>query len=147
MMDRITTLEAELFNLHAQKPSVTTGPQTRAQRAREPMVEIDEEEDLLPRGQQRARIEEVIEENPVQQPTLETVLEHLFKKPKDTIYIPAVIKNVRAEDKSNLTTAKRPEPTYRTLPPVHNPTIAYKPSVKAPITIMQRELLSLSPKV
>ena len=64
-MDRIATLEAELFNLHAQKPAVTTRHQTRAQRAREPTVEIDKEEDLPPRGQQRARIEEVVEENPV----------------------------------------------------------------------------------
>ena len=64
-MDRITTLEEELFNLHAQEPPVTTGPQTRAQRAREPTVEIDEEEDMPARRQQRARIEEVIEENPV----------------------------------------------------------------------------------
>ena len=63
--DRITTLEAALFSLHAWKPPVATGPWTRAQRAREPTVEIDEEEDLPPGGQQRARIEEVIEENPV----------------------------------------------------------------------------------
>ena len=123
-MDRITTLEAELFNLHAQKPPITTGSWTRAQRAREPTVEIDEEEDLPPRGQQRARIEEVIEENPVQQPTPETILEHPFRNAKDVIYIPPVIKNVGAEDKNNPTTAKRLEPTYKTLPPVYDSAIA-----------------------
>ena len=40
------------------------------------------------------------------------------------IYISLVIKNIGAEDKSNPTAAKRPEPTYRTLPPVHDPAIA-----------------------
>ena len=122
--DRITTLEAELFNLCAWKPPIVTRPWTRAQRAREPVVEIDEEEDLPPRGQQRARIEEVIEENPVWQPTLETIPEHLFRNAKDAIYMPPVIKSIRAEDKNNLTTAKRPEPAYKTLPPVHDPAIA-----------------------
>ena len=150
-MDRITTLETELFNLCAWKPPVTTGPQTRAQRAREQMVETDKEEDLPPRGQQqRARIEEVIEENPVQQPTLETVLEHPFRNAKDVIYIPLGIKNVGAEDKNTPATAKRPEPAYKTLLPVHDSAIAtnvYKQSMEAPITITQRELLSLSPEV
>ena len=41
-------------------------------------------------------------------------------------------------------------PAYRTLPPVHDPAIAasvFQLSMEAPATIMQRELLSLSPEV
>ena len=123
-MDRIITLEAELFNLHSWKPPIVTRPQDRTQRAGEPAVEIDKEEDFPSRGQQRARIEEVIEENPVQQPPLETIIEHPVRNAKDAIYIFPVIKNVRVEDKSNLTTAKRLEPAYKTLPPAHDPAIA-----------------------
>src|SRR5271155_3796504 len=63
-------------------------------------------------------------------------------------YTPPGDRSVAVQYKPN--NEKRPEPAYKTLPPVHNPTIAanaYKRSMDAPITITQRELLSISPEV
>jgi hypothetical protein len=61
-----------------------------------------------------------------------------------------VERNVGIEDKTAPTVTKKPKPAYRTLPPIYDPAIAVdilKRSMEAPITIMQKELLSLSPEV
>jgi hypothetical protein len=45
---------------------------------------------------------------------------------------------------------RKNDPAYKTLPPIHDPAVAtevYKRSMDTPITITQRELLSLSPEV
>src|SRR5271163_5115927 len=66
---------------------------------------------------------------------------------RDAAYSPPVNRNVAAKPNQNF---KRPEPVYKTLPPIHDSTIAanvYKRSMDAPITLTQRELLSLSPEV
>src|SRR5271168_4112571 len=77
-----------------------------------------------------------------------TVPAHPYRNARNTAYTPPVDRNVAVPDKPN--NGKRPEPAYKTLPPVHDPTIAanaYKRSMDAPITITQRELLSISPEV
>ena len=76
--------------------------------------------------------------------------EHPFRLAKDAAYSPPTIKNVRPQDKQVLPINKKPEPAYRTLPLIHNPLITetvFKQSMETPITITQRELLSLSPEV
>src|ERR1700678_1411420 len=65
-----------------------------------------------------------------------TVPAHPYRNARNTAYTPPVDRNVAVPDKPN--NGKRPEPAYKTLPPVHNPTIAanaYKRSMDAPITI------------
>jgi hypothetical protein len=88
-------------------------------------------------------VEEVVEKTLAH---TQEVLEHSFRRAKDAVYIPPVRKNVRIEDKTTLTVTKKPEPAYRTLPPIYDPAIAVnvlKWSIEALITIMQKELLSL----
>jgi hypothetical protein len=92
-------------------------------------------------------VEEVVEETLAH---TQEVLEHPFRRAKDAVYIPPVERNVRIEDKTTLTVTKKPEPAYRTLPPIHDPAIAVnvlKLSIEALITITQKELLSLSLEV
>jgi hypothetical protein len=159
--DRIAVIEAELFNLRARKQGADQGPRTRAQRARG--VTIEEEEDeadvAAARAQLRtSRIEDVNEphtpqsqpKEPKNTPVVARVPEHPFRNAKDAAYIPPSIRNVGAQDKSPAVPYKRPDAAYKTLPPVHNPAIAatvFQRSMEAPITITQRELLSLSPEV
>ena len=74
------------------------------------------------------------------------VTEHPFKNVKDTTYMPPSTKNVGAQDKAPSVPYKCADPAYRMLPLVYNPAIAtaiFQQSMKAPITITQRELLSL----
>ena len=76
--------------------------------------------------------------------------EHPFQHAKDTAYTPPTNKNVGTQDKQEPPISKKQEPAYRTLPLIHDPLIAktiYKQLIKTPITIMQRELLSLSPEI
>jgi hypothetical protein len=92
-------------------------------------------------------VEEVVEETPAH---TQEALEHPFRKSKDAVYIPPAEKNVRIKDKTTLTITKKPEPAYCTLPLIHDPAMAVnilKQSMEAPITIMQKKPLSLSPKV
>jgi hypothetical protein len=88
-------------------------------------------------------VEEVVEEALAH---TQEAPEHPFRKAKDTVYIPPVEKNVEIKDKTYLTITKKPKPAYRTLPLIHDLAIAVnvlKQSMEAPITIMQKELLSL----
>ena len=163
--DRIATIEAELFNLRARNQKFIPLVRTRAQKARAPTVEVEEEEDAAAvRAARQPRIEEVIEEEETQ-PVVENITpavaqpitvpqpivapEHPYQNAKDAAYAPPANRNVGAPFKAPQN-AKKSDPAYKTLPAVHDPTIAadvYKRSMEAPITITQRELLSLSPEV
>jgi hypothetical protein len=163
--DRIATIEAELFNLRARKPNFVPLARTRAQKARAITTEETEEEDAAAvRAARQPSIEEVpdeedtraiitteappvIEPVSVSQPT--TTSEHPYQNAKDAAYAPPAARNIGAPVKAPVV-SKRPDPAYKTLPPVHDPVIAtevYKRSMETPITITQRELLSLSPEV
>ena len=77
--------------------------------------------------------------------------EHPFQKAKDATYAPPSTCNIGGiikvlDTKPSIALVK----AYRTLPPVHEASIAidvYKRAMEAPITITQHELLSLSPEV
>jgi len=163
--DRIATIEAELFNLRARNQKFTPLVRTRAQKARAPTVEETDDEDAAAvRSARQPRIEEVVEEeevHPVVEKDAPVVTEpitvsqpiiapeHPYRNAKDAAYAPPANRNVGAPFKAP-PVGKKNEPAYKTLPAVHDPTIAvdvYKRSMEAPITITQRELLSLSPEV
>lgn len=163
--DRIATLEAELFNLRARNAKFVPLARTRAQKARAANVEESDDEDAaVVRAAQQPRVEEVVDEEatpkkvsppppavpePSKAVPSPSEPEHPFRNAKDAAYAPPAERNVGAPEKPQVV-AKRPEPAYKTLPPVHDPSIAadvYKRSMEAPITITQRELLSLSPEV
>ena len=165
--DRIATIEAELYNLRTRKPKFTPAIRTRAQRARAATIEEVEEEndeDEAVRTAKKARIEEVEDEDVVQRvvsrdaPTVSEpiavaqpaiITEHPYQNAKDATYAPPINRNVGAPFKAPIA-SKKHDPAYKTLPPVHDSAIAaevYKRSMEAPITITQRELLSLSPEV
>ena len=165
--DRIATLEAELFGLrNRQQAPATAGIRTRAQRAREP--EEPAEEIISPAAKQsipvsapavprapapavpRASVPEprIVTIEREKSPRIVEEPEHPYQHAKDAAYVPPASRNVGAPAKAPA--AKKPEPAYKTLPPVHDAAIAvdvYKRSMEAPITITQRELLSLSPEV
>lgn len=157
--DRIATIEAELYNLRSRNPKFTPLARTRAQKARAVAAEDVEEEDAAAvKAARQPQIVEVEEEEEVQPVVAKdaqiitepieatTTPEHPFRNAKDAAYAPPTDRNVGAPIKA----PKKSEPAYKTLPPVHDPAIAldvYKRSMEAPITITQRELLSLSPEV
>jgi hypothetical protein len=139
--ERIASLEAELSNLHAVDVSAI---RTRAQKNKEPIPVRNETPSAPVRPQAAARSPEP---NP---PTDEQPVtpEHPFRYAKDAAYIPPIHRNVGNPVKPPFN--KKPEPAYRTLPPIHDPMIAtnvYKRAMETPITITQKELLSLSPEV
>jgi hypothetical protein len=163
--DRIATIEAELFNLRARGSKFVPAPKTRAQKARAATIEeVEEEDEAAVRAARQPRVEEVTDEEavrnvspgvapvvreatPVSQST--SASEHPYQRAKDAAYIPPTMRNIGAPVKSTPVN-KRGDPAYKTLPPVHDPQIAievYKRSMEAPITITQRELLSISPEV
>jgi hypothetical protein len=163
--DRIATIEAELFNLRSRNQKFVPLPRTRAQKARIPSTEEDEDEDAAAvRAARQPQIVEVEEEGssqPVVTKETPTVVEttrapeptkapeHPYKNAKDAAYAPPSDRNVGAPVKVPVV-PKKSDPAYKTLPPVHDPSIAtdvYKRSMETPITITQRELLSLSPEV
>jgi hypothetical protein len=165
--NHIAVLEAELFNLRTRRP---VHPQfnrtTRAQKAWNTNVDIDNEEAVAAARAQQSRIEEIPDEDatPLPQetskgnPSTSTStpsqptdrLEHPYQLAKDAAYSPPVTKNVGAQEKPVAFSNKKPEPAYKTLPPIHDPVIAesvYRRSLDTLITITQRELLPLSPEV
>ena len=132
---------------------------THAQKARNANQDNHDKETVTAaRAQQHSRIKEVPDKDATQ-PLKETpsastqpanIPGHPFWLAKDTSDSPPVTKNVGAQDKLIAPTNKKPEPAYKTLPLIHNPLIAedtYKCSLEMPITIMQWELLWLSPEV
>src|SRR3984957_1890382 len=156
--DRISALEAELFNLRSRKPAFVPTVRTRAQRARDLPLEasIEEVDDVPPIRETTPVAAPLPQVQPkiVQGPEIVITAfppvkpEHLFHQARDAAYAPPSDKNVGTPVKIPAT--KQGAPAYKTLPPVHDVSIAadvYKRSMEAPITITQRELLSLSPEV
>jgi hypothetical protein len=114
--DRIAVLEAELFNLRTRRP---VHPQfnctTRAQKARNTNVDIDDEEAVMVARAQQSRIEEIPDEdatpppqeasegNPSTSTSTRSQLtdgpEHPYRLAKDAAYSPPVTKNVGAQEK------------------------------------------------
>lgn len=154
--DRIATLEAELFNLKNKKTNANP-IRTRAQKARMTTTNDDDDDDAAEVAAARASKStaeaSTIDNTPTQststpQPVTQ---EHPFRNAKDAAYVPPVNKPT-ANNVSSVpqVPAKKPEQAYRTLPPIHDANIAtdvYKRAMESPITITQRELLSLSPEV
>src|SRR5271168_687363 len=148
-------MEAELFNLRRAKEVQVVAIRTRAQHHGRAPANGTDEQDVQQARRAIPQIEEVEDEEAApKQPTVltsnsqPTIPEHPYQNTRDAAYAPPVNRNVAVPDKLN--NGKRPEPAYKTLPPIHNPTIAanvYKRSMDAPITITQRELLSMSPEV
>ena len=156
--DRIASLEAEIYNLRNKKNIAPPGMRTRAQKAKITTVEEDDEEAVAAVRSTRATVEEVVDEQAdkapsapqskvTQQPVTQ---EHPFRGAKDASYIPTIPKPVNGPAAVPQTNQKKPDGAYRTLPPIHDANIAasiYKRSMELPITITQRELLSLAPEV
>src|ERR1700678_1333863 len=146
-------MEAEIFNLKKAREVQVAAVRTRAQHQNRAPANNTDEQDVQQARKAIPRIDEV--EGPVPRqlsiPTSNsqpTIPEHPYRNARDAAYAPPVNRNVAAPYKPS--NDKRPEPAYKTLPPVHDPTIAsniYKRSMDAPITITQRELLSMSPEV
>ena len=168
--ERMATLEAELFNLRQAKETRIAAVRTRAQQkatgpndteerevqaARQAIPRIEEVEDEQANPTTTSNIRPVVTE-PVrrsQSPTVSIpniqpqVPEHPYRNAKDGAYALPVNRNIAAQDKAN--PVKRTEPAYKTLPPIHDPVIAtnvYKRAMDTPVTVTQRELLSLSPE-
>jgi hypothetical protein len=81
---QIASLQAQIYNL-CNRPTTSTGPRTRAQKAREPTVDIeDEDKTPVTRNQYQSRVEEVVEETLAH---TQEAPEHLFRKAKDAVYI------------------------------------------------------------
>jgi hypothetical protein len=169
--DRITVLEAELFSLRARKSSFTPTVKTRAQRARDQPFQATIEElsddsavptrapTPVPDREEIPAItvippqEPIVEREPaiVITPLPSAEPEHPYRQAKDAAYAPPTTRNVGGIIK--IPVAKptvATVPAYKTLPPVHEASIAvdvYKRAMDTPIMITQRELLSLSPEV
>ena len=145
-------MEAELFNLHARKPGFTPVIRTHAQKARNTNTDPDED----PAPVQPPVISESDQPHATSEPPTSAPAipfepkgpEHPFRNAQDATYIPPQDRNVGAIPKPNA--PKKPEPAYRTLPPIHEQSIAtdvYNHSLNTPVTLTQRELLSISPEV
>jgi hypothetical protein len=73
--------------------------------------------------------------------------EHPFRNAKDAAYAPPVRRNVEALIP---VIGKKPEPAYKTQPPIYDVSIAadvYDRTLDTRISVSQRELLALSPEV
>ena len=168
--DRIASLEHELFQLRGRKvePQVRTRAQHEADKGkrrqersaspdREPSVEI-EEEPVRPAKKKVMQPEVVIpvQRNKATQPEPERSANvpqpeppvHPFAEARDATYAVPQNRNFGALPKPSA--QKKAEPAYRTLPPIYDEKIAsnvYDRAMEAPVTLTQRELLSLSPEV
>jgi hypothetical protein len=169
--DRIASLERELFQLRGRKvePQVRTRAQHEAAKDRhrqersaspadrEPSVEI-EEGPVRPAKKKVMQPEVVIpvQRNKATQPESERSANvpqpeppiHPFAEARDATYAVPQNRNFGAPPKPSA--QKKAEPAYRTLPPIYDGKIAadvYDRAMEAPVTLTQRELLSLSPEV
>jgi hypothetical protein len=150
--DRIASLEAELFNLRSRKPGFTPLIRTRAQKARNANADPDDDPaPVQPPVNSETDQPRATSEAPTSVPAIPFEPkgpEHPFRNAQDATYIPPQDRNVGALPKP--AAPKKAEPAYRTLPPIHDQSIAtdvYNRSLNTPVTITQRELLSLSPEV
>ncbi|KAF9539933.1 hypothetical protein CPC08DRAFT_806142 [Agrocybe pediades] len=160
--DRIALLEAELFSLRAQRPGFTPTIRTRAQKARAPIAEEDKEissqdpssestqpapsKERSPPPQQRGDAQDSSSTSP-NVPSINDEPEHPFRDARDANYLPPQHRNVAAPSKP---APKKAEPAYRNQAPIHDDSIAnniFHRSLDTPITLTQRELLSIAPDV
>ncbi|KAJ3510089.1 hypothetical protein NLJ89_g4871 [Agrocybe chaxingu] len=134
--DRIAALESELFNLRARnQPGFVPTIRTRAQKARAAAEDEGNDAPSAP-------------EPPVPAAGPDNGPEHPFRDVQDATYVPLQDRNIGAVPKPQA--PKKSDAAYRTLPPIHDSRIAtavYDRSLNTPVTITQRELLSLSPEI
>ena len=139
--ERIASLKAELSSLQAVDVSAV---RTRAQRNKEPAINQD---DAPTAATRTIPTPPILEQNrPITDPPM--LPEHPYRLTKDPAYAPPTNRNVGNPVKPPFN--KKPEPAYKALPPIHDAAIAtnvYNRAMDTPITITQKELLSLSPKV
>jgi len=157
--DWIALLEAERFNLRAKCPGFVPHICTRAQKARAPTPEKDQE--ISNSGITEVPSTSTSQQEPLQstssnsntstmtnQPSsINDEPEHPFRNARDANYLPPQHRNVAVLPK---TVPKKAEPTYRNQPPIQNSDIAstvYHHSLDAPVTLTQHELLSIAPDV
>ena len=126
-----------------------------ARNAAKAMEEAQTDEPVRHRSKEveTARVTEIVDE-PTNKPEVPVPVvrntqqpEHPFRKAKDATYAPPQLRNIGVPAQSN---TKKPEPAYRTLPPIYDPLVAnsvYNRALETPFTITHRELLSLSPEV
>ncbi len=165
--ERIESMERELFQLRGRRPEMPV--RTRAERA---AANERRKRDISPEPEQAAPQDDV-EEAPVRRearvvpevvipvqatgrtagdafeaaPQIEPPI-HPFAEVRDATYAAPNHRNFASLPKPN--PAKKPEPAYRTLPPIYDGKIAeevYDRAMSAPVTLTQRELLSLAPEV
>jgi hypothetical protein len=166
--ERIASLERELFQLRGRKfePLVRTRAQRAADKGkhrersrspedREPSVEI-EEEPVRPQKKRAVQPEVVIPVAAPSKPAPEQSetppqpepLVHPYADARDATYAAPQLRNFGTLPKP--APPKKQEPAYRTLPPIYDGKIAadvYDRAMATPVTVTQRELLSLSPEV
>lgn len=166
--DRIAHLESELYALKARRSNFVPLPRTRAQKARFADVESSDDEGQAPevppkkvasprvvvRPPAKEKDKPVAQEpitiiapEPVAAEQNDQEPEHPFRGAKDAAYAPPTERNIGAPDPP---TMRKAEPAYKTQPSIYKASIAtdvYSRTMETPITITQRELLSLSPEV
>jgi aspartyl protease/uncharacterized protein DUF4100 len=163
--DRIAHLEAELYALKSRRSNFVPVARTRAQRARKANVEISDEEDedpvISPKKVITPRVvvppaakedKTVSAKDPATPQPNATIIddpepEHPFRNAKDAAYSPPTDRNVGVSVQQ---ATKKAEPAYKTQPNIYNAAIAtdvYSRTLDTPITVTQRELLSLSSEV
>ena len=167
--DRIASLERELFQLRGRKfePQARTRAQHEADKGkrreqsaapldRDPSIEIEEEpvrpvkkkavpEVVIPVQRNKATQPEPGRSTDAPEPEPPV---HPFAEARDATYAAPQNRNFAAPPKPSA--QKKAEPAYRTLPPIYDEKIAanvYDRAMDAPVTLTQRELLSLSPEV
>ncbi len=160
--ERIAALEAEIFNLRAKRPGFTPIIRTRAQKAQAANTE-SEEPTVNPTVPHRHTTPPSTQEPPppVQQrpsahknsdnsfipSVVDDEPEHPFRNVPDATYMPPQHRNVAALPKP---APKKSDPAYRNIAPIYDAETAtdiYNRSLEAPVTITQRELLSIAPDV
>ena len=160
--DRITALEAEVYSLKGKETqkrnAAFEGLKTRRMRAEEgskPIVPTEPERRPVTQPV-RQPVREEVTVPPIAPAQPNRVAEasngpvHPFRRAPDAIYAPPQNRNIAAPFRATQPASKRPEPAYKTLPPIHDPQIAaavYNRVLNAPLTVTTQELLSLSPEV
>ncbi|KAF8151279.1 hypothetical protein BJ912DRAFT_894393 [Pholiota molesta] len=164
--DQVAYHQSAIFKLESRSAGFTPIIKTRNQRQQEASEETSEPvpgparstaaptiltrdpPPHLPTAQSTSRTASARPATPPPAQAASSGLEHPYRNANDAAYAPPQTRNVGAPaDKAN---TPRRDPAYRTLPPVHDPAIAVKifnQSLETPVTITQRELLSLAPEV
>src|SRR5271168_1592395 len=147
-------MEGEIYNIRKAKETAAAAVRTRAQKAKA-RAEIDEEQAVAEAREAIPRIEEVedVDAAPRQPAIISsnsqlTVPEHPFRNARDGVYMPPVNRNIGAKEKP--ANFQRPDPAYKNSAPIHDPEVAtkvYHRYLELPITLTNRELLSLSQEI